>query len=120
CALERFQNYTGREKFLRERIAPQQLIVGEYQPACDILEARRGLEDFSTLGLAEQRADVVGRKIERVDVGKPPGLVLSIRIGKRFEFLPGRLLLIAEPFRELGRARLEISRQNRARSRRRF
>ena len=38
-AFERFQNHAGGEKFLRQRIAPQQVIVGEDQSPGDVIEA---------------------------------------------------------------------------------
>src|SRR5205085_10229983 len=53
-------------------------------------------------------------EIKRVDIREPPGLVLSVRIRQRLTFRPGGLLLLAEPRWELGRARPERTRQDRA------
>src|SRR5436190_3586677 len=76
-SLERQKEYAPFEERFRQRIAPEQLIVSEEEPSSGRLESSRPLEDFVSLGLGQLRRLGVTGKVELIDAGKSPGLILS-------------------------------------------
>src|SRR5436190_21962356 len=112
-SFERQEEHAPFEERFRQRIAPEQLIVRKEEPSGGRLKPSRPLEDFVTLGLGQLRWLGVTGKVELIDAGKSPGLILSIWEGKRFEFRPGRPLLVLEPTGKIGVAHWRRAGHNR-------
>src|SRR5205807_3790542 len=105
-SLERLKNNTSPAQRFRKGVTLEQLIVRENQTPRFAIERRRSFKDFDLLIVGRCITQSIGRKIERTDVGKSPGLIFARRIGRRGKFAPALFLLLLKPPREITRTLL--------------
>src|SRR5206468_7936861 len=67
-----FRSFAQR---FRKGVTVEQLIVRKNQTPRFAVEHRRSFQDFGVLIIGRRIAESIGRKIERTDVGKSPGLI---------------------------------------------
>jgi len=79
------------------------LIAGENQSRRDFIKSARLLENRVANIITLSSAKLERRKIEKIDIGKPPELIFTRRRRKRLELSPRFTLLLAKPIREIAR-----------------
>src|SRR6266446_6748863 len=84
--------------------ALDQLIAGEDQTRRDFIKSVRLLENRVANIITLSSAKLERRKIEKIDIGKPPELIFTRRRRKRFELFPRFTLLVAKPIREIAQS----------------
>ena len=88
--------------FSAEHIALEQLVVGEDQPARESRPAGGAIEQVARVVFGRWPRQLIRRKIERLRHWKNARPdPLRVGIGRLLEFRPGRLLLLAEPSRQI-------------------
>ena len=113
-ALKRLKNNTALSQFFRKHIATDQLVAGEDQAPSDIIESARSLKNSSAFFVGQCTAVFERSKIEKIDIGKSPGLIFSRWLRQRLEFFPSCALLIAKPTWKI--TLIDWTRKDRARS----
>src|SRR5207248_9549600 len=103
-ALKRLENNATLFQLIGNNIAFDELVAREMQARCDFVEPARLLENRLPLLVRQCSAELERRKIEKADIGKPPGLIFSRWIWQRLKLLPCGSLLIIEPIWEITRA----------------
>ncbi|SRR6266849_4062241 len=103
-ALERLKDNAALLQLLRNDVAFDQLIAGENQSRRDFIESARLLENRVANIIALSSAKLERRKIEKIDIGKPPELIFTRRRRKRLELFPRFTLLLAKTIREIAQS----------------
>src|SRR6184192_2240218 len=103
-SLERLKNNTSPAQRFRKGVALEQLIVRKNQAPRFSVEHGRAFQNFDLLIVGRCICKSIGRKIERIDVGKSPGLIFARRIGHRGKFAPTLLPLLLKPQGEITRS----------------
>ena len=103
-AFKRLKNNTALSQFFRKHIATDQLVAGEDQAPSDIIESARSLKNSSAFFVCQCTAVFERSKIEKIDIGKSPGLIFARRLRQPFELRPGSALLIAKPIGKVRRS----------------
>src|SRR5712691_3832444 len=78
-ALERLKDDAALLQLLGNDVAFNQSIAGENQTRRDFIESARLLEDRVANIITLSCAKLERRKIEKIDIGKPPGLIFARR-----------------------------------------
>ena len=102
-ALERLKDNAALLQLIRNDVAFDELIASENQSRRDFLKSARLLENRVANIITLSSAKLERRKIEKIDIGKPPELIFTRRRRKRFELFPRFTLLVAKPIREIAR-----------------
>src|SRR6202035_364558 len=96
-ALEWLKNHTALFQIFGNDVALDELIIRENHPASVTIEAARILQNIFAIIFGKRTADLIWRQVEQADIAESPGLIFPCRVRQRFELLPRRALLIAEP-----------------------
>ena len=103
-ALERLENDATLFQLIGNDITFDELVASENQTRRDFVEPARLLENRIAVLVRQCSAELERSKIEKIDIGKSPGLIFSRRIRQRLKLLPSHGLLIMEPIGEVTRA----------------
>ena len=102
-AFERLKNHAAFLQVVGDDIALDQLIAGKNQARRELVQAARILQNIGTIIIRKHGTDFEWREIEKIDIGKTPGLIFAGWPRDRFEFLPRGSLLLPKPIGQIAR-----------------